>query len=445
VDDRSQIGSRAAEPEEARSPLASPSTHCVCDELPEGQRGPALVPAASRGRVAGSLLALMSVAVGVSLANNYFAQPLIDTIRVEFGVSRGVAGLIVTAAQCGYAAGLVFLIPLGDLLERRRLVTILALLTAGFLVFAGSAPSIGVLLPAVALVALTSVMAQILVPFAASLAGERERGRVVGTVMSGLILGILLARTASGAIAQVAGWRAVYFIAAGLMVCVAAMLRWRLPRFREDVRLSYSGLLRSVLRIARVEPVLRRRALYGGLSFAAFTTLWTTLAFQLAGPPYTYEDGVIGLFGLVGAVGALVASAAGRLTDRGWTDRLTVLMPLAMVASYGLIWLGGTRLWALLAGIVLIDIGAQGIHITNQSVIFGLRPDARSRINSVYMTSCFIGAAVGSSSASFVYAAFGWTAMCILGACLAAGITLARLTDGVTARRRTAAAEAAGR
>jgi len=229
------------------------------------------------------------------------------------------------------------------------------------------------------------------------------------------------------------------------MVCVAAMLRWRLPRFREDVRLSYSGLLRSVLRIARVEPVLRRRALYGGLSFAAFTTLWTTLAFQLAGPPYTYEDGVIGLFGLVGAVGALVASAAGRLTDRGWTDRLTVLMPLAMVASYGLIWLGGTRLWALLAGIVLIDIGAQGIHITNQSVIFGLRPDARSRINSVYMTSCFIGAAVGSSSASFVYAAFGWTAMCILGACLAAGITLARLTDGVTARRRTAAAEAAGR
>jgi len=446
ADDRTREGRGDADTQTSPMLPTPPSTHCVCDEQPEDESGLALASdAPGRAGVTGSLLALMSVAVGLSVANNYLAQPLLDTMRAEFGVSTGVAGLIVTAAQCGYAVGLVFLIPLGDLLERRRLVTLLALLTAAFLVFAGSAPSIGVLLPAVALVALTSVMAQILVPFAASLAGERERGRVVGTVMSGLILGILLARTASGAIAQVAGWRAVYYIAAGLMVLVAVMLRLRLPRYREDVRLTYGGLLRSVLTIARAEPVLLRRAAYGGLSFAAFTTLWTTLAFQLSGPPYTYQDGIIGLFGLVGAVGALVASAAGRLNDRGWTDRLTILMPLAMVASYGLIWLGGTRLWALLAGIVLIDVGAQGIHITNQSVIFGLRPDARSRINSVYMTSCFIGAAVGSSSASFIYAAFGWTGMCVLGACLAGAMTVVRLSGGATARRRTATAEASGR
>lgn len=396
-------------------------------------------------RLPGTLIALMAVAVGLSVANNYIAQPLLDTIRRELGVSSGVAGLIVTAAQAGYACGLVLLIPLGDLLERRRLVVTLALLTAGFLVFAGSAPSIGVLLPAVALVGFTSVMAQILVPFAASLAPDEERGRVVGTVMSGLILGILLARTAAGAIAQLAGWRTVYFIAAGLMIGVAAMLRLRLPRYREDVRLTYPRLLASVLGIARSEPLLRHRAFYGACSFAAFTTLWTTLAFLLAGPSYGYGEGVIGLFGLVGAVGAVVASAAGRLNDRGWTRRLTGLMPVLIAGSYLLIWLGAARLWALIAGIVLIDVGAQGLHITNQSVIYGLRPDARSRVNSLYMTCCFIGAAFGSSSASFAFASWGWSGVCVLGASLAGVMIVLWAAEGLGPARRAVAGPARGR
>jgi predicted MFS family arabinose efflux permease len=396
-------------------------------------------------RMSAGLIALMAIAVGLSVANNYIAQPLLDTIRRELDVSSGVAGLIVTAAQVGYACGLVLLIPLGDLLERRRLVTTLALLTAGFLAFAGSAPSIGILLPAVALVGFTSVMAQILVPFAAGLAGDHERGRVVGTVMSGLILGILLARTAAGVIAQLSGWRTVYFIAAGLMVAVAAALRLRLPRYREDVRLSYPRLLASVLAIARAEPQLRHRAFYGACSFAAFTTLWTTLAFLLAGPAYGYGEGVIGLFGLVGAVGALMASATGRLNDRGWARRFTGLMPVLMVASYGLIWLGGGRLWALVAGIVLIDIGAQGIHITNQSVIYSLRPDARSRVNSLYMTSCFIGAALGSSAASFAFASWGWTGVCVLGASLAGAMTILWAAEGLGLGRRATAQAARAR
>lgn len=230
-----------------------------------------------------------------------------------------------------------------------------------------------------------------------------------------------------------------------LMAGVAALLRLRLPRYREDVRLSYPRLLASVLTIARAEPLLRHRAVYGACSFAAFTTLWTTLAFLLAGPGYGYGEGIIGLFGLVGAVGAAMASLAGRLNDRGWTRRLTGLMPALMVASYALIWLGGARLWALLAGIVLIDIGAQGIHITNQSVIYGLRPDARSRINSLYMTSCFIGAAVGSSSASFAFAAYGWTGVCTLGGTLAGVMVVLWAAEGLGLGRRAIAQAAVSR
>jgi predicted MFS family arabinose efflux permease len=405
-------------------------------------RMPLVQQASSPRRMSRGLIALFAVAVGLSVANNHLAQPLLDTIRLEFGVSSAVAGLILTAAQTGYACGLVFLLPLGDLLERRRLVTTLAVLTAAFLVIAGSAPSIGLLLPAVALVGFTAVIAQILVPFAASLAGDDERGRVVGTVMSGLLLGILLGRTASGLIAQVAGWRSVYYVAAGLMLCLATALRLRLPRYREDVRLTYPRLLASVWRMAREEPALRHQAAYGALSFASFATLWTTLAFLLSGRPYGYSEAVIGLFGLFGAVGALTATVAGRLNDRGWNRRLLGAMPLLLAGSFVLLWLGRSWLWALIAGIVLADVAAQSIHISNQSVIYGLRPDARSRVNSVYMTCCFAGAALGSSSASFTYARFGWGGVCVLGAGLGlAGVVL--WTAETLAARRTVRRESA--
>jgi predicted MFS family arabinose efflux permease len=374
--------------------------------------------------MSGGLVVLFAVATGLAVANNYLAQPLLDTIRRDFGVSSDVAGLIVTAAQLGYAAGLVLLLPLGDLFERRRLVTVLSVCTAGFLTLAGAAPSIGILLPAVALVGVTSTTAQILVPFAASLAADDERGRVVGTVMSGLLLGILLARTASGLVAEVAGWRAPYFIAAGLMLLLAGLLRWRLPRYREDVRLSYPRLLASTLGMARDQPVLRLRTLYGALAFATFSVVWTTLAFLLAGPRYRYGEATIGLFGLMGAAGAAMAIAAGRLADRGWSRGVTGATSLIMVVSYLLIWLGGAgRLWPLVAGIVLVEVGSNGLHITNQSEIYRLDPEARSRINAVYMTGCFIGAAVGSSTSAFVYARWGWSGISLLGAVFALAAT----------------------
>ena len=386
------------------------------------------------------LILLFAIATGQAVASNYLAQPLLDTISHELQVSSGVAGLIVTTAQAGYAAGLILLLPLGDLFERRRLITTLAVITAVGLAAAALAPSAGFFMAAAGVVGLTSVMAQILVPFAATLSPDAERGRVLGAVMSGLLLGILLARTVSGVVAQLAGWRTVYWLAAALMLAQAALLWVKLPTYRQHAGLSYPRLLTSVLKIARAEPILRRRALFGALSFGAFSVLWTTLAFLLAGPQYGYTEGTIGLFGLVGAAGALTASVVGRFTDRGWSRRLTGLTSLLLMTGYALVWLGGTSLAALIAGIVVLDVGSQGLHITNQSEIYRLQPEARSRVNAFYMTSCFVGAAAGSAVAAFVYERWSWDGVCALGVAIGLA-SLALWAFG--ARERTSAVAAA--
>ncbi|HET6792959.1 MAG TPA: MFS transporter, partial [Acidimicrobiales bacterium] len=321
-------------------------------------------------------------------------------------------------------------------LERRRLIVGLGLATAVALVLTGSAPGIGPLLVGACVVGLTSVMAQVLVPFAATLAPPASRGRVVGTVMSGLLLGVLLARTLAGYVAQAAGWRSVYFAAAGLMAVTSAVLAVRLPTHRESPGTGYGGLLRSVWTIFAEEPVVRLRASYGALSFGAFSVLWTSLAFLLARPPYSYGTGTIGLFGLVGAAGAAMASAAGRWNDRGWTRQVTVATAVALLASYGLILAGAHSLAALLAGIVVLDLGAQGLHITNQSEIYRIRPEARSRVNAAYMTAYFAGGATGSALSAALWSAAGWPAVCGLGAAFgAAAVGLWLATAWVRGRR----------
>ena len=365
-----------------------------------------------------ALVLLFAVATGQAVASNYLAQPLLDVISHHFHISSGVAGLIVTSAQVGYALGLIFMLPLGDLLERRRLITVLAAITAAGLAAAAFSPSVAVFMAAVGIVGFTSVMAQILVPFAATLAEPAVRGRVVGTIMSGLMLGILLARTASGLIAQVTGWRGVYLIFAVLMVAQLFALRAVLPTYTADLKLRYAGLMASVFRIAREEPVLRLRAVYGIVSFSTFSILWTVLAFQLSGPPYDYSEGVIGLFGLVGAAGAATASVVGRFTDRGWARALTGISTLLLLAGYVLLWRGAVSLPALLAGILLMDIGSSGLHLSNQSEIFRIRPEARSRVNAFYMTTCFVGAAGGSAVAAFVYERWAWDGVCVMGAAI---------------------------
>ncbi len=371
-----------------------------------------------------ALTLLFAVACGAVVANLYYTQPLLDAIGAALRVPSATAGLLVTVTQVGYALGLALIVPLGDALNRRRLVVSLLALTVVALVVAASAPGFAAFAVGCALIGLTSCAAQVLVPFAASLAPDATRGRVVGTVMSGLLLGILLARTFSGLLASVAGWRAVYLAAAALMLVLLLVLARALPPDRRSGGLPYGALLRSTLALAREEPTLRLRSLMGLLIFAAFSVLWTALAFLLSRPPYSYGEGVIGAFGLIGAAGALAAGFAGRWADHGHARRSTTAFGALILVSFGLIWWGGHALAALIAGIVLLDLGVQGLHITNQSEVYRLRPEARSRVTTVYLTSYFVGGALGSGAASLAWARGGWTGVSAAGALFAALVLL---------------------
>ncbi len=382
-----------------------------------------------------SLVLLLAVATGLVVANLYYIQPLLDAIAREFGVGARTAGALVTLTQLGYALGLLFIVPLGDVLPRRPLVVGILGFSSLTLVGAGLAPSLGLFAALSVAVGLFSVVAQVLVPLAASLAPDAERGRVVGTVMSGLLLGVLLARTLSGLVATLAGWRAIYFLAAVLMLLLAAALWRALPREPKRPKLPYGRLLASVFELARDEPVLRLRALYGALGFGAFSVFWTSLAFLLARPPYGYSEGVIGLFGLVGAVGALAAGGAGRLADRGYARPVTLALGLITLISFGFIALGAHTLWALVVGALGLDLGVQALQIINQSEIYRLSPDARSRVTTVYLTTYFVGGALGSALSASAYSAFGWLGVSLAGGLCGLGIVLVWLLAAARASR----------
>ncbi|WP_431896418.1 MFS transporter [Nonomuraea sp. bgisy101] len=382
------------------------------------------------------LLLLMSVATGLAAAGNYFAQPLLDLIGRELGLGPSLAALVVTAAQAGYALGLILLVPLGDLVERRLLAVSLYAATAVFLLMSATAANGTVLLASTALTGLTSVGAQVVVPFAVTLAAPAERGRVVGTVMTGLMLGLLLARTASGALSDLGGWRTVYWVNAVLMALMAVLLRVFLPRLGgDDRRLSYPKLLRSTVAMYRYEPLLRWRAGIAALSLASFSVLWTALTFLLVRPPYSWSESAIGLFGLVGAAGALTATVAGRLADRGHVQTVTGAGTVLLVASWLAIATGARSLVWLLVGVIVLDLAHQAVLNSSQNVLYALRPEARNRINSAFMTSLFIGGAVGSALTSAVWVHGGWTGVCLLGAALSAGTVALWVLERVTAGR----------
>ena len=362
-----------------------------------------------------SLIALMSVATGLAVASNYYAQPLLDTIARAFAISPNQAGFIVTAAQLGYAAGLFFLVPLGDMFERRKLIVTMTLLSAVGLLITASSQSLGVMLLGTALTGLFSVVAQTLVPLAATLAAPEKRGKVVGTIMSGLLLGILLARTVAGLLAGIGGWRTVFWVATVLMVVMALAL-WRgLPKIEQDNHLNYPQLLGSIFSLFIGDRLLRTRALLGCLSFANFSILWTSMAFLLASPPFNFSDATIGLFGLAGAAGALGARPAGGLADKGKAHLTTTASLLLLFLSWGAIWLGHASVIALIVGILVLDLTVQGVHITNQTVIYHVKPDARNRLTAGYMTSYFIGGAAGSLISASAWQHAGWTGVCLAG------------------------------
>jgi len=378
------------------------------------------MPNTTPTRLSPSLVALMSTATGVAVASNYYAQPLLHTIATQFGIANGAAGLIVTIAQLGYALGLMLLVPLADMVERKKLIIVMTLLSAAGMMLTALAPTITLVLIGTALTGLFSVVAQILVPFSATLAAPEERGKVVGHVMSGLLLGILLARTVAGYLSSFGGWQTVYWFGAGMMVLTAIALGRALPRYHQPAGLSYPRLLMSILTLFVEEPVLRVRALLGAIVFGVFSIMWTSLSFLLSATPFHYSDGTIGLFGMVGAAGALAASQVGRLADRGKAGLATGAGLAALLLSWLPLAFAQSSLLALLIGVLVLDLVAQAVHITNLSVINHLHAGARNRLTSGYMTCYFIGGACGSVLSTAIYDYAGWSGVSMCGAGLSA-------------------------
>lgn len=365
-----------------------------------------------------SVVALLAIATATSVAVAYYSQPLLEAIGTDLGIPATVAPLIVTLTQLGFAVSLFLILPLGgDMLNRRRLIVGLSVLSALVLGLTALAPTGTWVLWFSPLVGAMAVVAQLLVAFTATLAPSEQRGRVVGTVMSGLLIGILLARTAAGLIADLAGWRAVYVTAATSMLAVAAALARQLPSAESaGTTRNYIRLLGSVLDLVYQQEVLRTRMLFGAIAFAQFSVLWTALTSLLSGEPYGYSEGVIGLFGVIGAAGALGARFAGKLADSGRSATTTLGAAITMLVSWPALLFGGDDLIALVLGILLLDFGVQAMHVTNQSQIYALPGDARSRITSAYMTAYFAGGALGSAAVSVAASRWGWTGVCTVGA-----------------------------
>ncbi|MCR8656138.1 MFS transporter [Paenibacillus endoradicis] len=364
---------------------------------------------------------LFAIACGLAVANIYYAQPLLDAISNEFGITHSSVGIVITITQVCYAFGLLLLVPLGDLLNRRWLITGQMLVSVLALIVIGTAPTSMVLFIGIAAVGLLAVVAQTLVAFAATLAAPAERGRTVGVVTSGIVIGILLARTFAGVLTDLAGWRSVYLVSAVLTLIMACVLLRVLPHYdhkRESI--SYLQLLRSLLTLFAQERILRIRAALAMLIFTAFSIFWTSLVLPLSAPPLSLSHTAIGAFGLAGVAGALAAARAGRLADRGLGHRTTGVALILLVTSWLPISYTQHSLLALVVGIFLLDLAVQAVHVTNQSMILTLRPEARSRLTAGYMIFYSIGSATGSIASTSIYVYSGWNGVCLLGAIVSA-------------------------
>ncbi|EXB44206.1 MFS transporter [Acinetobacter baumannii] len=366
------------------------------------------------------VILLFAIASGASVANVYYAQPLLDILASDFNVSHAAIGGVVTATQIGCALALVFLVPLGDLVNRRRLMAIqLMALISALLMVAFAHSTIVLLTGMLAVGLLGTAMTQGLIAYAASAAAPHEQGHVVGTAQSGVFIGLLLARVFSGGISDVAGWRGVYFCAAIIMLMIALPLWRRLPHLNvQPVTMRYSQLLTSMLKLLRQEKVLQVRGVLALLMFAAFNILWSALVLPLSAPPYNFSHTVIGSFGLFGVIGALAATRAGQWADRGYAQRTSLAALLILLLAWWPLSLMTYSLWALVIGIVLLDLGGQALHVTNQSMIFRTRPEAHSRLVGLYMLFYAIGSGLGAISTTATYAYAGWLGVCSLGACV---------------------------
>ncbi|MBC3542123.1 MFS transporter [Rufibacter sp. H-1] len=357
----------------------------------------------------------MTITTGLVVANLYYNQPLLGRISETFQVSEASAGSLAMLTQIGYAVGMLFIIPLGDMLRRKRLIMvdfaaiIIALLLAGFAV------NIQMLMAASFLIGATSVVPQLLIPMAAHLAKPEARGRTVGFVMSGLLIGILLSRTISGFVGVHLGWRAMFYIAAGMMLVLWGALYFLLPEVHPDFKGTYKNLMKSLVHLIKEQPMLRLVAVRGALCYATFGAFWTTLVFLLEEPPFNAGSDVAGLFGLVGAGGALAAGYMGKLTDKGDAFTVTTISIAMIVVSYVVFGFSGSSIIGLVIGVILLDLGIQATHISNQTFIFSLIPEARNRLNTIYMVTYFAGGASGTFLASQAWHLWQWNGVVAVG------------------------------
>ncbi|WP_199743338.1 MFS transporter [Caulobacter sp. 602-1] len=393
-------------------------------------------PPPAKTGLSGLMALCMSAAAGVAVANIYYNQPMLGLIEQD--LPGPLAGLIPTATQLGYAVGLFLLVPLGDIIDRRRQIGVQFMVLAVALALAAIAPSAVLVVIASLAVGLTATVAQQIVPLAAHLSSPDKRGATVGTVLSGILTGILLSRTLAGFVATHAGWREMFWLGVPMAMIAGALMYATLPRVAPDSRLSYGELLRSIIGLWRAFPALRLAAVTQGLIFAAFTAFWTILAFRLQSPAYRLGADVAGLFGVVGAVGIFAAPLAGRFADKRGPKPIVILAAGLILVSW-LIFGLWTSLVGLVVGVIVLDFAMQSALVSNQHIAFTLQPEARARLNTVLMGSMFLGGAFGSAAASAAWKSGGWLAVTLLGLSLGA---IATALQGLNFSRTTPAAKA---
>jgi predicted MFS family arabinose efflux permease len=396
-------------------------------------------PVTSRPVLQGTILWIFAAATGAIVANMYYCQPILPRVALTFHHSVAALTFVVTATQIGYAVSLALVVPLGDLVARRRIVPGIFALAAVGCAMCAIAPSLTWFLAASVVVGASSVAGQMLIPFVADFAPTERRSRSVARLMSGLLVGILLARTFSGVLAQAFGWRSVYIASTALMAMFAVALYLLIPNEPRREASSYRALLSATARLLVREPVLRRRSLLGAMGFACFSVLWSSLAWQLSRTPFSLNSFTIGLFGIIGLVGVFAANAVGRIADkhRGKTVtfQVTLYAGLATMVSFLLFIFGASSLVVIVLGVVLLDAGSQGIQLSNQTLIYGLTSESRSRITSAYMFCYFLGGTAGSALAGVALEHSGWRASSVVGLVFGAGVLLMSISELFRHRR----------